>query len=327
MKKILNLLRENIIFILILIAIFILSTLKLPFYIEAPGGLINIDNRYVIENSYKSKGSINMTYVSEYDATPLTLLVAALNKNMDIIKKENINNDGEEETNYRGHMMLKEANDNAIIVAYEHASKHVKINNQKLFVTYIYNEAKTNLKVKDEIISIDNIKVNSKEEISNILKNKKLNDKINIQVKNNNKNYTRYAYLLKDNIIGILVSYERILDTKPNIKISYKKDEYGPSGGLMQTLYIYNSITEFDITKGMKISGTGTIDENGNVGEISGIKYKLKGAVKNKADVFLVPSENNYNEALKLKKKYDYNIEIIEIKTFEDAINYLKNKN
>ena len=47
------------------------------------------------------------------------------------------------------------------------------------------------------------------------------------------------------------------------------------------------------------------------------------GAAKNKMDIVLVPS-GNYKEALKVKKEKKYDLEIVEIKTFEDAIEYLK---
>lgn len=55
----------------------------------------------------------------------------------------------------------------------------------------------------------------------------------------------------------------------------------------MMSLAIYNYLTENDITHGLKIAGTGTIDADGNVGTIGGIEYKIKGAIKNKVDVFL----------------------------------------
>ena len=91
----------------------------------------------------------------------------------------------------------------------------------------------------------------------------------------------------------------------------------------MMTLAIYNYLTNDSLTKNRKIVGTGTIDINGNVGEISGIKYKLKGAVKNKADIFIV-SEENYDETIKLKEKNKYNIKIVSVKTIDEAIKYLK---
>ena len=53
----------------------------------------------------------------------------------------------------------------------------------------------------------------------------------------------------------------------------------------MLTLAIYNSLVDKDITKGKKVVGTGTIEEDGSVGSIGGVKYKLNGAVRQKADV------------------------------------------
>ena len=50
-----------------------------------------------------------------------------------------------------------------------------------------------------------------------------------------------------------------------------------------------------------------------------------KEAVKNKAKVFIVPSEN-YDEAVKLKKEHNYDIEIIEADNLHNVIEKLKNR-
>ena len=92
----------------------------------------------------------------------------------------------------------------------------------------------------------------------------------------------------------------------------------------MLALTIYNKLTPEDITKGKKIVGTGTIDIKGNIGQISGIEYKLKGAVSQKADLFFAAHGKNYEEAINLKKKYNYKIPIIGVSTFDDALNYLE---
>ena len=91
----------------------------------------------------------------------------------------------------------------------------------------------------------------------------------------------------------------------------------------MSTLEIYNRITKEDITKGKTIAGTGTINIDGSVGEISGVKYKIMGAVKKNADLFIVPS-GNYEEALEIKKKMGYDIELLEAKTFLQILNELE---
>ena len=113
------------------------------------------------------------------------------------------------------------------------------------------------------------------------------------------------------------------IESNVNVQIDSKASESGPSGGMMMALMAYNAVTKQDLTNGLKIVGTGTIDLDGNVGEIGGVKYKLMGAVKNKADVFFVPVEN-YDEAIEVKNKKKYDIEVVKVATLKDAINYLE---
>jgi len=120
----------------------------------------------------------------------------------------------------------------------------------------------------------------------------------------------------------MITNYEYELD--PEIDINFKESEGGSSGGVMMAVSIYNAISEEDITKGLNIGGTGTIDMEGNVGEIDGVKYKIMGAVKNNLDIVFVASDN-YEEAIETKKENNYNIEIVSIDTFDDVINYLNN--
>ena len=90
------------------------------------------------------------------------------------------------------------------------------------------------------------------------------------------------------------------------------------------SLAIYNYLVEEDITKGKKIVGTGTIDQDGIVGKIGGVEYKLLGAEKKGCDVFLVPLEN-YEEAAKVKEENNLKINVIAVKNFDEAIEALKN--
>ncbi|GAA3275740.1 PDZ domain-containing protein [Dactylosporangium vinaceum] len=66
----------------------------------------------------------------------------------------------------------------------------------------------------------------------------------------------------------------------------------GPSAGLMFTLGIIDTIKPEDLTGGMIIAGTGTIDDSGNVGPIGGIPQKLVAAKAAGAKVFLTPAAN-----------------------------------
>ncbi|MBX6749085.1 MAG: PDZ domain-containing protein [Micromonosporaceae bacterium] len=66
----------------------------------------------------------------------------------------------------------------------------------------------------------------------------------------------------------------------------------GPSAGLMMALGIIDKLQPEDLTGGMIIAGTGTIDDNGAVGPIGGVPQKIIGAVRAGATVFLTPRDN-----------------------------------
>ena len=92
----------------------------------------------------------------------------------------------------------------------------------------------------------------------------------------------------------------------------------------MMSLSIYDYLTSDDLTKGLKIVGTGTIDEFGNVGVIGGIEHKIKAAVKEDADIFFSPSAN-YAEALEVVTEENLDITLVEVSHIDDAIEYLNN--
>lgn len=69
-------------------------------------------------------------------------------------------------------------------------------------------------------------------------------------------------------------------------------DVGGPSAGLMFSLGILDKLTPGELTGGKKIAGTGTIDEQGQVGPIGGIAQKMVGAKDSGATIFLTPAAN-----------------------------------
>jgi PDZ domain-containing protein len=63
----------------------------------------------------------------------------------------------------------------------------------------------------------------------------------------------------------------------------------GPSAGLAMTLAIFDDLTPGDLTGGMRVAVTGTIDPAGNVGEIGGIAQKAVAARAAGVKLVLVP--------------------------------------
>ena len=66
----------------------------------------------------------------------------------------------------------------------------------------------------------------------------------------------------------------------------------GPSAGLMFSLALVDKLSPGELNGGKFVAGTGTIDENGAVGPIGGITYKITAARDAGATIFLVPAAN-----------------------------------
>ena len=328
-EKIKKILKQNYIFFICLFLGIFLATYELPYYVDMPGGITNIDEKIKVENGYQSKGSFNLAYVSEMKGTIPILILSYFNKDWDILKKEEIilSNETINEASIRDHLLLEEANDNALINAFKKANKDYEIEKEDLYITYIDEQATTNLKVGDKIIAINNQKISNKKDIYNIISNSKIGEKLIFECMNEEKTFKREATIFEiegNHKIGIMITSNKEINTTPNVTFNFKNSESGPSGGLMMSLAIYNSLIKEDITNNKKIVGTGTIDEDGIVVEIGGVIYKLKSAVKKDADIFFVPKGENYEDAIKIKKENKYDIEIVPISHFDDAISYLK---
>lgn len=317
--------KQNFKLLILFFVLLSLFSIRLPFYIDAPGGLLDVETRLEIDTNNTVNGSFNLAYVKEFKATIPTLFYALISDKWDVFTKEEVEaNENIEDIDYRNHLMLDEANENAIIVAFNKTNNYYNITNRKVNVVYIYDEADTSLEVGDQILKINGINIESKSHLEEVIKN---NDKLEIEVLNDNQIYQRYANKIKideKDLIGIILVENKEIDTNIDYQFKFKPSESGPSGGFMMALSIYNYLTEKDITNGLKIVGTGTIDEYGNVGSIGGVKYKVLAANKENADIFFVPSDN-YEEAndVVLDKKLD--IKLIEVKNIDDAIKYLNN--
>ena len=328
-EKVKQFIKENYKFLLVFISLVILFTLELPYVVYTPGGIVPLEKRIEVTNKYDSKGSLNMSYVNFRKGTIPVIALSFIIPDWDLEKSSEVTgtNQSVDDLLEMEKLYMTSSIDNATIVAYQNAKKDIQITNEVHNIIYIDDNAKTDIKLYDQLISVNDKKINNIDELKEYINTLNEGNKVNVLVKRGKKEVNCYAYVYKieDTLkigVAFLNTYEYTTD--PQISVKTKSSESGSSGGLMLSLAIYNSITKEDITHGLKIVGTGTIDVDGNVGAIDGVKYKMLGAKKNKADIFLCPKEN-YDEAIKVKKKYNLKMDVVSIDTFTDALNYLQN--
>lgn len=325
--KIKEFIKFNLKGLIVLAVIMFLCFYRLPYVIYTPGGSINLNDRIKIIDEENISGSYYMNYVSVMKANIPTIIFSLFVPNWDIYNEEDVT-DLDYNTLFKIEQIdLKNSIYYASLNAYRKAGKTIDISSEKSYITLVSEESKTNLKVLDEIISIDGQKFTRLSEFQEYISSLNFDDKVTFIVKENDKEVEKYAYVINlegEKKVGISIVTEYEFESDPKLEMKTKASEAGSSGGLMLSLEIYDKLTDKDLSHGKKVMGTGTIDEDGNVGAIGGVKYKMLGAQKDGADIFFVP-KGNYDEAKKVYKKNNLTFDLVMVETFDEAINYLNN--
>jgi len=184
-EKIKTFIKENYKGLIILIAIFLLFTIELPYSIYTPGGSVNLNERIEVDTEFEINGSFNMAYVSMVKGSIPFLLVSKIIPDWDIIKKEDITIKGEDMDSMinRERLYLKESRDAATINAYKKAQKDLKITSVINNVSYIASEANTDLKIGDIILSVNDKKIETLNDLKSIIGSLAKDTKVSLKIK------------------------------------------------------------------------------------------------------------------------------------------------
>jgi len=93
----------------------------------------------------------------------------------------------------------------------------------------------------------------------------------------------------------------------------------GPSAGLAFTLAVLDVLTPGDITNGVDVAVTGTIDGLGRVGQVGGVDFKALAAERAGAELFLVPE----GEEDLARSRVGDDLRIVPVATLQDALEAL----
>ncbi|MBQ8292394.1 MAG: hypothetical protein IJX78_01150 [Bacilli bacterium] len=349
MKK---LLKRNWLLIVLLsipyLFIVLTSIIRVDYDFISPGGLNKVNSVINIDGSSEENGSFNTVSVYSLERIPLlTYLIAKTDDIISLDESSDYIQMDYSEMYSSGTIQKNVSINNAIIVAYKTAGKHISTNYHGLIVHTVFKDISYDVKIGDIITKYNNQYISNEKEFSNqIISDVRSKKDIQLTVLRNGEEFeVDYEPIWVDDTktsfyVGLsYYDYYTINkeETEPSFTIN-KANTLGPSGGLMQALSVYNAITENDITNGLKIAGTGTIDVDGNVGIIGGIYQKVFTAYFSNADVFFVPVSydengqiidvegNNYHEA---KKAYELlgspkDMAFVPVATLEEAVKYLE---
>ena len=259
--------------LIFLLGFYVFMTYPLPYYILVSGGTIDVSDRVEIVGEYDQEGSFNLAYVNELKGTFPTVMLSYVMPSWTLYEESDFGFDETEKAediDARDKLSLIESQQNSVKVAYEAAGKEFKINETTYYIYYIYDFVKeySDLKVGDKLISYDGIALEDVKDYKEYVNSKNKDDEIEIEYLRNDKVKKTKLKVYEENgekYTGIMVYTIYDYETDPEIKFTFKASEGGSSGGLTLALAIYNKLTKEDITNGLKIVGTGTIELDGTV--------------------------------------------------------------
>lgn len=317
----------------------------LPYYIEMPGGAYDIREVLRVDNKEdEQKGSYNFVAVTVSQATAAQLLYAWLTPFTDISSAEETTGGASSEDYERINQFYMETSQNmAIYQAMKLAGKETSLEFKGVYVLELNPKStfKDVLHLADTVTGVNGKTFKSSTELIDYVAGLKIGDKVSVQYTSLGEEKTATGKIIKldngKNGIGIgLVDHTEV---KSDIPIEFETDGVGgPSAGLMFTLDIYTQITNKDLRQGRVIAGTGTIEEDGTVGDVGGVDKKVVSAANSGAEILFVPNNpvdeavkkedpdalTNYEEAKKAAKEIGTDMKIVPVKTAQDAIDYLE---
>lgn len=223
----------------------------------------------------------------------------------------------------------------ALMAAYQEANIPLTSTFQGMAVSDKIATASNRIEIGDIIIQINSQPFNDEaaffalyETVRENLNQDNL--KVNLTVLRDNVSTTIEALFVEyeDGFALGLALYPKYLITGSPIAQPKEHSSFGPSGGLMMSLAIYDALDlELDVNQ-YSITGTGTIDKDGIVGEIGGIKQKVLSASLHGFKHFFVPAGgNNEKDAFAMLKEINSSMQIVPVKTLQEAIDFLRGLN
>ncbi|AIC94935.1 SepM family pheromone-processing serine protease [Shouchella lehensis] len=322
--------------VVLIIVFFLIVRFELPYYYSQPGMAEPVEEMVTVEGGIKDdEGTFMLTTVRSAKATPALLFWSLFSEFRSLNPAPSGMTD--EEYNQRQQLLMAHSQDDAKIAAFRASNKgDVQIDYSGVYVvgTTEGMSAADQLEPGDVITHVDGEEVGTSEALIDLLAAYSDGDIVTMTFERDDeilmKNLAFSTFPdelnLGDERVGVGVSVEtvRTATFSPEVDIAAGAIG-GPSAGLIFALEIYSQLEEIDLTSGLQIAGTGTINEDGEVGAIGGANQKVVASDRAGADYFLVPKNgNNYEEARAAAESINTDMEIVPIETFEEAIAFLE---
>jgi PDZ domain-containing protein len=322
--------KRLLIFLVIFISISSLSLIKTEYYFMSPGPPYQWDIDYGDTEYYDFEGNLFQLTVRRDEASALIYLWSYVDNSFDLYPREVILPKGvtPKELSEISIQNMKTSENVAIAVALKNLNYDIDSKGDGVLVVGILDDSpvKGKLLKGDLLTTINDEQIFSASEFIATLRKYDIGETVTIGLTREIDGTDTEIFISTELIEHIEYSNEPMvgfLATTVNerfdfpFEIDIKTGNVGgPSAGLMMALNVYNNLIPNDITNSLIIAGTGTIEIDGSVGPVGGIRQKVIAAKRAGSELILVPTAN-YEEASPLSTD---DTAIVAVDSFEEAL-------
>jgi PDZ domain-containing protein len=274
---------------------------RVPYTSISPGGAVAVGPLIEIDGakSYPYDDGVMLLYVrSKHHVRVFEWLYAAWNKDVDLVREE----DGpdretpkEEEVDAAADMAGSQVA--AKKVALEEAGYSVDPRPGVLVLgVYPDRPASKVLEPNDVILEADGQAIDSPNDLARVIRALDPGDTVTLRIERDGTSRTVRTRTVRQEVDPAAGESYTAIGVRTNVVYDWPVDVSidtssigGPSAGLAMALSVYDELTPGDLTGRQRVAVTGSIDDEGNVGEIGGIHQKGVAAKAADAALFIVP--------------------------------------
>lgn len=323
--------------------------INLPYYALAPGPVYDVDDFVVIddadvptgglvegESAAGGEGELFFLTVSLAEVNLFEYIGGLIDESVDLRPREVIRPTGVSQDDLRRQNidLMVQSQQDAIFVALTKLGYEVTFSGEGARIIEVTpgSAAEGVLEPEDIIVEVDGepiqFSTEAVEQVGGRAVGETLTLKVNRPINDTEFETFEVSVTLGPHIddpergmIGVLLTNARVDIDFPVDVVIDSQNIGGPSAGMMFTLEIIDLLDEGDLTKGHRIAGTGTINTDGDVGAIGGIRQKVFAAIDAGADYVLVPL-GNFDDAADAAGD---RIDVIPVAHIDEALEFLAN--
>lgn len=302
---------------------------ELPYVGWSPGPVSEAFDAIILEDgiaAYPPDGELLVLTVVSQPLNAYELLIAMLDPTVDVYDRAVVRIEGETDEEYRTRQLglMDSAVQRALAVAFDRLGLdpgEVRFRIESVLGGF---PAAAVLEPGDFVLEVDGAPMETIEVIRGQLADKQPGDTVTLTIDRGGEIREISVELGESTdedtgetrtVVGITIG--PFVDPPADINTN---NVGGPSAGMMYTLAIIDLLSEGDLTKGHVVAGTGTIEADGSIGGIGGVRQKVVAAQAAGADYMLVPA-SNYEAALTADRS---TIELVSVATIDDALAFFE---